>query len=403
MANMTTVANVLKRIQQGGVERQQNLKHKSIDLIAKSSKKYNAGGQGFFGAINDYGNESGGAQSESEAFRTIDSENYQQYKVLPKVLVWPIEVTGLMAEAADSDEESFADAVLQEVESAKERLLADSNRQFFGIGTGALCSPAGNVISTALSFSVDSAQYLRKNMVVDVFNGATKTVDSKRISNVDKINNVVYFATSLSVALITTDVMIKENIRDSAASDGKETMGLRGIVDDGTDLTTFENLDASSLLEWRGVRTSASSANLTSDMLQRLLDDVDALSGEEPDTIIMNKKQRRKYLDIVAPEKRYMDQKLDAGHSKLSFNGIDLFLDKDCQDDTVYAINRKHIHKYEVSPLKMGGVGDAPEWLRATGYDKYEAFWRQYINYGTDRRNCHGKIVSLARPSGISG
>ncbi len=403
MANMTTVANVLKRIQQGGVVNQQNLKHRAIDLIQKSSKKYNNGGAGFFGAINDYGNESGGAISETEAFRTIDSENYQQYKVLPKVLVAPISVSGLMSEAADSDEEAFADAVLTEVSQAKERLLADKNRQFFGVGTGALCSPAGNVISTALSFSVDSAQYLRKNMVVDIFNGATKTIDSKRISNIDKVNSVVYFATSLAFALITTDVMVKENIRDSAASDGKETMGLRGIVDDGTDLTTFQNLDASAIYEWRGVRTSASSGNLTSDMLQRLLDDVDALSGEEPDTIIMNKKQRRKYLDIVAPEKRYMDQKLDAGHSKLSFNGIDLFLDKDCQIDTVYAVNKKHLHQFSVAPLKMGGVGDAPEWLRSAGYDLFETYWREYCNFGTDRRNAHGKIVSLAVPSGIAG
>ena len=65
-------------------------------------------------------------------------------------------------------------------------------------------------------------------------------------------------------------------------------MGLRGIVDDGTELTTFENLSASANLIWRGRRIDASSANLTSDLLQRLLDDVMVLGGDQPDTIIMH-------------------------------------------------------------------------------------------------------------------
>lgn len=400
--NLSTIAGVLKRIQEGGVVRQQNLKHRAIDEIAKSSKKYSSAGQGFFGAINDYGNESVGAINETESFRTIDNENYQQYKVIPKILVAPINFSGLSAEAASGDEESYADAVLDALDAALERGKKDQNRQFYGVGTGALCSPAGNAASTVTSFSVDSAQYLRKNMVVDIFNGATKTVDSKRISNVDKSSNVVYFATSLSAALITTDVMVKENIRDSAASDGKEMMGLRGIIDNATDLTTFQNLDASSMLEWQSVRINASSANLTSDLLQRLLDDVSTLGGDEPDTLIMHPKQRRKYLDIVVPEKRYMDQKLDAGFSKVSFNGKELWLDVDCQDDVVYAISKPHLHKFELLDWSLGKEQGSGTSLRIASSDTYEMYYRSYTNLGTDKRNSHGKIVSLAKPNGIS-
>lgn len=401
-ANMTTIAGILKRIQQGGVVSQQNLEHRAMDEIVKSSKKFNPGGQGFFGAINDYGNESVGAINETEQFRSIDNENYQQYRVSPKVLVAPIEFSGLTTEAADSDEEAFADVVLREVEQAKERLLKDMNRQFFGLGNGLLASPNGVVASNATSFSVDSAQYLRKNMVIDIFNGSTKTVDSKRISNVDKVNGIVYFSTSLGSALAATDHLVKENIRDSAPTDGKEMMGLRGIIDDGTDLTTFQNLDASSLLEWRGIRIDASSGNLTSDLIQRLIDDVAVLGGEEPDTLIMHRKQRRKYLDIVVPQKRYMDGKLDSGFQKLSFNGTELWLDVDCQDNTVYAIKKPRLYKFEVAPLAMGRHDGSDIFLRQTNYDVFQAYWRAYCNLGTDKRNAHGKIVSLAKPSGVA-
>ena len=401
-ANLTNLAGILKRVYGDGVAAQQNLKHRAMDEIVKSAKKYNAGGEGFFGAINEYGNESVGAINEEESFRTIDSESYQQYKVSPKVLVAPVQFSGLLAKAADQDEESFAEAVVKELDMAKERLMKDLNRQFFGLGNGLLANPGGNAASNVTSFSVDSAQYLRANMVIDIFNGATKTVDSKRISDVDKQNNIVYFATSLGAALITTDAIIKENIRDSAPTDGKEAMGLRGIVDDATELTTFENLDASTKRIWRAVRIDASSGNLSSDLLQRLVDDVETLGGEAPDTIIMHPKQRRKYLDIVVPQKRYMDGKLDGGFEKLSFNGKELWLDVDCQDNVVYAINKAHLHKYEVAPLALGNHDGSDTFLRLSNQDVFQAYWRVYMNFGSDKRNAHGKIVSLARPTGVS-
>lgn len=401
-ANMTTLAGILKRIQGGEVVAQQNLKHFSYDEIAKSSKKYNVGGAGFYGAINDYGNESVGAINETEQFRTIDNEHYQQYNVSAKIQVAPVQVTGLLAKAADDNEEAFADAVLRETEQAKERLLKDLNRQFFGQGTGKLCSPSGSVASTATSFSVSSAQYVRTNMVVDIFTGTTKTVTSIRINSVDKVNNVVYLATSLGAVLNATMEVVKEHIRDSAATDGKEFMGLEGIVDDSTLLSTFQGLDAVNTREWEAIRTDASSGNLTSDLMQRLLDDISTLGGEEADTIIMHRKQRRKYLDIVVPEKRFQDLSMDAGYQKLSFNGKELVLDIDCQDDHVYAIRKPRIMRFEVAPLAMGNLDGSDTWLRATNYDQFQAYWRMYGNFGTDKRNSHGKIVNLAKPSGVS-
>lgn len=400
--DLSTIVGALKRVYGDYVEKQQNLKHRAVDEIAKSAKKYNAGGEGFFGAINDYGNESVGAINETESFRTIDNENYQQYKISPKVMVAPIQFSGLSAAAANQDEEAFVSIVVDALDMARERLLKDENRQFYGLGNGLLANPNGNVLSNATSFSVASAQYLRANMVIDIFNGATKTVDSLRVQDVDKQANVVYFATSVGVALITTDALVKENVRDSAPTDGKETMGLRGLIDDGTELTTLQNISAASNRIWRAVRINASSANLTSDLLQRLLDDVMVLGGDSPDTLIMHPKQRRKYLDIVVPEKRYMDQNLDAGFQKLSFNGIELWLDVDCQDDTVYAITKKHIQKYEVAPLQMGSHDGSDEFLRIANADQFQAYWRHYYNMGTGKRNALGKIVSLAKPSGVS-
>lgn len=378
------------------------MKARSIDEVSKSLKKYSPEGEGFFGAINDYGNESGGAINETESFRTIDSEDYQQWKVVPKVLVWPIQFGGLTAAAASGDEASFANLIVDALDRARDRLMSDENRQFFGLGNGLLGAPAQAVTATGTLFTVDSVQYFRRNQVVDIFSGTTKTVDSYRIAYVDRVNSIIAFSTSIGVSIDTTSQIVKENIRDSAPTDGKEMMGLRGIVDDSTDLTTFQNLDASAIREWRARRINAASANLTSDLLQRLIDDVGILSGEDPDMLIMHRKQRRKYLDIVVPQKRYMDGSMDAGFSKLSFNGMDLFLDKDCQSDTVYALNKGKLRKFELEALGMGRHEGSDSFLRLVNQDVFQAYWRHYCNIGTSSRIHHGKLVSLAVPSGVS-
>lgn len=400
--NLTSIAGGLKRVYDSYIEAQQNLKARSIDEIGKSLKKFSPEGEGYFGAINDYGNESGGAINEEEVFRSIDSEDYQQWKVTPKVLVWPIQFGGLTAAAAQGDEASFANLIVDALDRARDRLMSDENRQFFGMGTGLLASPAASYSASIVALTVDSVQYLRRNMVVDIFSGATKTVDSFRISYVDRVNSVIGFLTSLGVSVDTTSAIVKENIRDSAPTDGKEMMGLRGIVDDSTDLQTFQSLDASLIREWRARRIDAASANLTSDLLQRLIDDVAVLSGEEPDMLIMHRKQRRKYLDLVVPQKRYQDGAMDTGFTKLTFNGMDLFLDKDCQTNTVYAITKAMIRKFELEALGMGRHEGSDTFLRLVNQDVFQAYWRHYCNFGTSKRIAHGKLVNLSTPSGIS-
>ncbi len=405
--NLSSVAGGLKRVYDKYIQSAQNLSAKASQEIGKASQNYNPGGEGYFGAINDYGNESGGAINEEESFRTIDAEDYQQWKVTPKVNVWPIQFSGLVAAAAQGGEESFANLVVDSLDRARDRLLADENRQFFGYGAGVLGAPAAAYTSTMTAITVNSVQYFRKNQVIDIYSGAVSTVSALRISFVDRVNAVIGLSAALGVNVDTTCQIVKQNIKNSAPSDGKEMMGLRGIVDDSTDLTTFQSLrcDSGQILEWRSRRIAASSANLTSDLLQRLIDDVATLDpeGEEPDMLITHRLQRRKYLDLVVPQKRYADGEMDTGFKKLSFNGMELFLDKDCQSDTVYAIRKDKIRKFELEPIGMGRHEGSDIFLRLVNQDVYQAYWRHYANYGTSSRLSHGKIVGLAVPTGISG
>jgi hypothetical protein len=403
--NLTSVAGGVKRVYDKYIQSAQNLSARASQEIGKAAQNYSPGGAGFYGAINDYGNESGGAINEEETFRSIDGEDYQQWVVTPKVVVWPIQFSGLVAAAATGGDESFANLVVDALDRARDRLLADENRQFFGYGTGLLGAPNQTCASNATSMTVGSVQYFRKNMVVDIYSGSTLTCTALRISFVDRVNAVLGFTTSLGASVDTTTQIVKQNIRASSPpADGKEMMGLRGIIDDTTDLTTFQGLNASSIYEWRSRRIAASSANLTSDLLQRLIDDVAIYDpdGEEPDMLIAHRQQRRKYLDLVVPSKRYADGEMDTGFKKIQFNGTDLFLDKDCQTDTIYAVRKDKLRRFELEPLGMGRNEGSDVFLRLVNQDVFQAYWRHYANFGTSSRLSHGKIAGLAVPTGIS-
>ncbi len=330
--NLTSAAGLLKNVYDDYVETTQNLKSRAMDELAKSMAQYSPAGNGYFGAINDYGNETVGAINEEEQFRTIDSEHYTQWKVIPKIMVAPIQFSGLISKAAEGGEESFAKAVVDALDRARIRLLKDENRQFYGYGQGVLANPGASTASQVTSFSVSSTQYFRANQMVDIFTsfGGTSVITGLRLQDVDKTAGIVYVSGSLTSSIATTNVIVKQNILNSAPSDGKEMMGLDGIVDDGTLLTTFQNIQCTSIGEyiWKARRINAASANLTSDLLQRLIDDIRVLGGEEVDKIMMHPQQRRKYLDIVVPQKRYQDGELDTGFKKLEFNGMDLWLTK---------------------------------------------------------------------------
>lgn len=400
--NTTSVAGIAKRVYDTYVETQQNLKTMALDEIANSLKNYSPGGEGFFGDIDDYGNESIGAINEEESFRTIDSEHYVQWKVIPKVNVAPIQFSGLVSKALEGGEESFANAVVDALDKARERLKKDENRQFFGSGTGTLGAPAAAVASNLLSFTVSSAQYFRANQVIDIFTstGGTSVLAGLRLSDVDKVNNVLYAAVSLGVALASTNVIVKQNILNSAPSDGKEMMGLEGITDDGTLLATFQNIPVTQI--WKGRRIDAALSNVTSDLMQRLVDDIHVLGGETADMLIIHPKQRRSYLNLVVPQKRYADGDMDTGFNKLTFNGIDLFLDEDCQVDHLYAIKKSFVRKFELEKMAMGTHDGSDVFLRIANADIFQAYWRHYANIGTSKRNATGKLVNLSTPTGAS-
>jgi hypothetical protein len=122
----------------------------------------------------------------------------------------------------------------------------------------------------------------------------------------------------------------------------------------------------------------------------------DDMGGAQSPTIILTTRAiRRKYVDLLVADKRFVDWKvMDGGYKVVEFNGIPIAVDNDAIDGEMYFLYEPSLQIYQMSDLSWmerdGNVLD-----RLLGYDAYEAtlFW--YAELGCSRRNVNTIVTDL--------
>ncbi len=391
----------LKQVYDKRVVTQQNLIAKSWSQFPKSSIKVAGHGQGFFQSVNLLGNEAGGPINELEEFRPADTEETEFAQITPKVLIWPVEFSGLSDSIAkNAGVEAVVPNIRYNIDLAMERMLKELNFETYadGLGTYTLVNGA---VAASTTIVVDSVQYLRENMVIDIFNaaGTVKQADSVRIVTVVDTTETITVNTAVTVD--DNAIIVKENVLDSAPADGKGIAGLLRIIDDGTVSGTFENIDrsvATGFAKWRSAIVNAGVAAITNDLLQRTYDRTIIAGGDPSDMICSHFLQARRYLQVVTPLKRFQDDELDSGHTSIRWNGMRWVIDVDVQTAVVYFLNQAHILRYEVEPVHLADRDNSVfKWIPRA--DRYFAYFRYYGNLGSDKPNASARLENLSVPT----
>lgn len=203
----------------------------------------------------------------------------------------------------------------------------------------------------------------------------------------------------------------------------KEMMGIWGIVNDEDPVNAFtsdgatkgvtsetglQGLAEGTYSWWKGNVLSHSGGRyqaqraLTTDLMQEAVDTVEAQLADDmggamsPTIILTTRAIRRKYVDLLVADKRFIDWKvMDGGYKVVEFNGIPIAVDNDAIDGEMYFLYEPSMQIYQMSDLSWmerdGNVLD-----RLLGYDAYEAtlFW--YAELGCSRRNVNAVVTDLA-------
>lgn len=289
-----------------------------------------------------------------------------------------------------------------------------------GDGSGTLALIDGSTTGTTITVDAPGGiandlfgtRYLQPGMIVGFHDGTTLngvrtlgtvtsetgatpgfTIDSA-FTTTD--NNKIVRCANSAVTNLTSDTS-KDN----------EPMGLEGIVDDGTLITTFHNVSTTTYPDWQSTRLSVSGLSL--DALQRLCDTIDQQSGMMPTDFLVHHSVRRAYLALVDTARTFMQTgqgpgRFDLGQEPngldMTYNGYPIHVDKDVQLGEWLALNKDHLIRYVLVDGEW--AEETGSMFRAvSGQDALEAIYRVGVNYGTDMKNSHGKLVGMSQTNAI--
>jgi len=363
-----------------------------------------------------------------------------------------ITVSGPTIAATRDQKGAYAKALDYEMKGLIKDVSKDINRQLWGSGYGILARSleAGtSVAKMQKSYlpatfgagfgSTFGGKYLMPegstglNMLIVVYTtGASIVVEGDElVPTAIDTSEALYDSVSVTdpeVGEAAGTVYIKGTSATAATLVGTsdpsryEMMGLYGIVNNldpdscftvggtaASGFTTAGTLQgiAVSTSYWQGnVLAHASGRHaaqraLTTDLMQQAVDKTEEQLADDtggslsPTIILTTRAIRRKYVDLLVADKRFVDWKvMDGGFKVVEFNGIPIAVDNDALDGDMYFVYEPSLQIYQMSDL---------EWMNADGnvltkvanYDAYEAILFWYAELGCSRRNVNTVLADL--------
>jgi hypothetical protein len=402
-ADLTNLSQLMKEVYDPVIQEQQNLEPFTWRDFEDGDDKL--GGKGWYFETKMGGNQEGiGARLENGDLPTAGFQRWLQGNIYWKLLYGAFELSGPAIEAAKGDLESFANSRTEEIEGLTRDVIKDFNRQIYGDGQGVLATCNGT--ESGQTLNVYDGMYLRLNMKVSLFttvpalNGDLGKITALAPQS-DGSMKVTYSGTE-------TTALINETIRrtGSTSSDGVtgyEMTGLKQIIDDGTVAAAFEGITRATWPLWNGnvLGNSGTNRNLTLDLLQQAEDAIVEMAGKRPDWIRMNLGQRRKFVDLVSPDRRYASTTFDAGYERLSYNGLTLTVDIDHPKNEITFLTKSSIKKYMLR--KFGLIDfDGLVLRQVANKDVWRGYIGMYGNLGSKRPNCNARLTDLQEPAFVA-
>jgi hypothetical protein len=353
-----------------------------------------------------YGRNSGiGSGSETGALPTAGYQAYANPYGSVKYIRGRIQVSGPVMEASKNDKGAIVRALASEIQGVTEDMKKEVNYQLFNDGTATRAVINGDP-GTEVTLTLDGVgtRYLWDGMHIDILDPAGAETTSGldlTITSVDSATQATLSAAA-NADVADNDVITRAgatNNTTGASFVSYEMMGLKGIVDDGTYVTTLHNLSRSSYAWWKCSTfstddNSGTNRDLTLTLMQSAVSAVE-MNGGKVNLIVCDHAIRDAYAGLVIADKRYPNtMKLDGGFTALEFNGIPIVPDADCQPNTMYFLDTDHLQIMQMADWNWMDK-DGAVLSRVAGYDAYEAVLYWYADLTTDKPRAHSFLRDI--------
>jgi hypothetical protein len=409
-ADLTTLSDIFKEVYDPVIAEQQNLEASTWKDFEEGDDEL--GGQGWIFETKMQGNQEGiGARAEKGALPSAGYQRWVQGLIYWRNQYGCFEITGQAIEAARNNMVAFANSKTEEIEGLTKDVIKDLNRQFYGDGQGYLAKISEAASGAQKVCYVKVGIYLRTKMMVDIYDTDLTAINSNsnQIDTLEAAPTGTYpyrvkvtLEEDITTALAENDIVLREDSHPTILSQaGYEIEGLAKIIDDGSTHISYLGISRATYPAWKGqlLDNGGTARNLSLDLLQQGEDAVTRAAGRRPDWVRMNLGQRRKYFDLVGPDKRYMTGRIDGGYERLDYNGNELTIDVDHPVGEITMLCKATVKKYFLRKLGLLDF-DGLVLRQVTGYDQWRGYVGAYLNLGCKRPNCNVRITDLVEPAG---
>jgi hypothetical protein len=392
-ATLTTATNILKEIYEPRIREQLQNHLRTSKRLEQTSEGVTSevGGKYVVFPIHVRRNHGIGARQEMEQLPTAKNQGYARAQVNLAYLYGSVRLSGQTMELAQSNFQSFASVLDQEINGIQTDLAKDYNRQVYGTSVGVLGTVTG--VNAAGVIPMTNTQYMEVGMEVDVYNAAGNTLKTTAagatVTAVVKNTSITIDETP--TATVAGDIVVRQGNLN------RETIGLAQIV---SNTGTLYNVDPTVEPTWKSVVNANGGANraLSESGMITMIDDIYTQGGNTT-VICTTLGVRRSYFNLLVQQRRYSNTKeFEGGFKGLVFttdNGeVPLISDVDCQPNSMYFLNEKELKIYRESDWSFMDR-DGSKWQRVIGFDAYDATLYKYCQLGTHRRNTHGLLDDI--------
>lgn len=295
--------------------------------------------------------------------------------------------------ASKGEENAFEQATKRMVKKGVESFMRNLSRMLFAYENGKLFEGDGS--TTVTGAGTTGSPYLVVGLASTWVRSFVELKDKVNVGSettVLEITAVNY--TTRQVSLVGTSATLAA-VAGSTFTSAKVYM--QGSKDNDMQSILAACKQTSSTLygvsigsRWQSEQIDASSAGITTDLINQLCTQVEFSSGESPDLFVTSFKQYRKIQNLLGDRIRYTTvSNRDPIFKKAAFNfqGIEwitnsgpvtIVADRMCPDDHFFALNTDTIVFYSAEEPKWADE-DGTVLLRSASADAYEA---RYICYG---------------------
>jgi len=346
------------------------------------------------------------AGGESITLPTAGQQGYTEATIPMKLNFHSISITDFALQAGKNSKEFLVDLLQTEYDGAKADMQRQLSRQGYGDGSGVIAMING--IASQPTFDLDNPM-VGKNPTDYLEAGALGVgtpvmVDSSKTAATSEVYTRVTAITDGDTLTLATGTGIADNDyvflahynggTSTVSNRSAEIMGLKGLIDDSTNVDAFEGVTRSTSIWWKSyVNSAAANRSLTEEIMFTSM--LEAKKKGDPKIILTSFDLYSAYGRLLSADRRYTDtMELKGGFTGVKFNDMTLVADYDCPYTEMYFIDTTTLSVEELSPMSFLQE-DGAILSRSATTPAYTATLRYYANLASSACNKNAAARNL--------